>query len=80
MFAGWGIRRYAPDGTLLQTVEMPVANVTKVAFGGEDLRDVYVTTAWKGLDAAARKAQKLAGGLFHFRSPVPGLKQHAYRP
>jgi sugar lactone lactonase YvrE len=79
MFAGWGIRRYAPDGTLLQTVEMPVANVTKVAFGGADLRDVYVTTAWKGLDAAARKAQPLAGGLFHFRSPVPGLPQHAYR-
>ena len=80
MFAGWGIRRYAPDGTLLQTVEMPVANVTKVAFGGEDLRDVYVTTAWKGLDATARKAQPLAGGLFHFRSPVPGLKQNAYKP
>jgi len=80
MFAGWGIRRYAPDGTLLQTVEMPVANVTKVAFGGDDLRDVYVTTAWKGLDATARKAQPLAGGLFHFRSPVPGLKQNAYKP
>ena len=80
MFAGWGIRRYAPDGTLLQTVEMPVANVTKVAFGGEDLCDVYVTTAWKDLDDAARKAQKLAGGLFHFRSAVPGLKQHAYKP
>lgn len=80
MFAGWGIRRYAPGGTLLQTVEMPVANVTKVAFGGDDLRDVYVTTAWKGLDDAARKAQPLAGGLFHFRSPVPGLRQHAYKP
>lgn len=80
MFAGWGIRRYAPDGTLLQTVEMPVANVTKVAFGGEDLRDVYVTTAWKGLDDAARKAQPLAGGLFHFRGSVPGLKQNAYKP
>jgi D-xylonolactonase len=79
LFAGWGIRRYAPDGKLLQTVEMPVANVTKVAFGGEDLRDVYVTTAWKDLDDAARKAQPLAGGLFHFRSDVPGQKQHAYR-
>ena len=80
MFAGWGVRRYAPDGKLLQTVKMPVANVTKVAFGGDDLRDVYVTTAWKGLDDAARKDQPLAGGLFHFRSPVPGLKQNAYKP
>jgi D-xylonolactonase len=80
LFGGWGVRRYAPDGRLLQTVEIPAANVTKVAFGGADLCDVYVTTAWKGLDDAARKAQPLAGGLFHFRSPVPGLKQHAYKP
>jgi sugar lactone lactonase YvrE len=79
LFAGWAIRRYAPDGTLLQTMEMPVANITKVAFGGPDLCDVYVTTAWKGLDDAARKAQPLAGGLFHFRSPVPGQKQHEYK-
>jgi sugar lactone lactonase YvrE len=80
LFGGWGVRRYAPDGALLQTVELPVANVTKVCFGGPDLCDVYVTTAWKGLDEAARKAQPLAGGLFHFRSPVPGLKQPAYKP
>jgi sugar lactone lactonase YvrE len=80
LYAGFAIRRYAPDGTLLQTIPMPVANITKLAFGGPDLMDVYVTTAWKGLDDAARKEQPLAGGLFHFRSPVPGLKQNAYRP
>ena len=80
LFGGWGMRRYAPDGTLLQTIALPVANVTKVCFGGPDLRDVYVTTAWKGLDDAARKAQPLAGGLFHFRSPVPGLPQSTYQP
>jgi len=80
LFGGWGVRRYAPDRRWLQTVDLPVANVTKVAFGGDDLCDVYVTTAWKGLDDAARKAQPLAGGLFHFRSTVPGLKQNAYRP
>jgi len=78
LFAGWAIRRYAPSGELLQTIEMPVANITKLAFGGPDLMDVYVTTAWKGLDDAARKKQPLAGGLFHFRSAVPGLKQNAY--
>jgi sugar lactone lactonase YvrE len=48
--------------------------VTKIAFGGPDLRDVYATTAWKGLDARAREAQPLAGGLFRFRADVPGLE------
>ncbi len=77
LFMGWGIRRYAPDGRLVQTIRLPVANVTKVAFGGADLRDVYVTTAWKGLDDDARAAQPLAGGVFHVRSDVPGQAQAA---
>lgn len=77
LFGGWGIRRYAPDGNLVQTITLPVANVTKIAFGGDDLRDVYATTAWKDLDDAQRAAQPLAGGVFHFRSDVPGQPQQA---
>lgn len=79
LFAGWGIRRYAPDGTLLGKVPFPVANVTKLAFGGDDLRTVYATTAAKGLSEAERAAQPLAGGLFTFRSPVAGLPSHRVR-
>jgi xylono-1,5-lactonase len=54
---------------LLRTVRFPVANVTKLAF---DSTTVYATTAWKGLDAAAREAQPLAGGLFRFEVETPG--------
>ncbi len=75
LFGGWGVRRYAPDGTLLTTIRFPCANVTKIAFGGDDLRTVYATTAAKGLSAAERAAQPLAGGLFRFRVDVPGLPQ-----
>lgn len=73
LFAGWAVRRYDPAGRLVQTVPFPVANITKIAFGGEDLTTVYATTAAKGLDAAGLKAQPLAGGLFTFAAPVPGL-------
>ena len=76
LWGGWGVRRYAPNGELLTTVRLPCSNVTKVAFGGADLRTAYVTTAWKGLSAAERAAQPLAGDLFSFRSDVPGLKSH----
>jgi sugar lactone lactonase YvrE len=76
LFAGWSARRYSPEGEVLATVRFPCANVTKIAFGGPDLRDVYATTALKGLDARARAAQPLAGGLFRFRADVPGLKAH----
>jgi sugar lactone lactonase YvrE len=77
LFGGWGVRRYSPAGRLLQTVDFPVANVTKIAFGGAGLTTAYATTAAKGLDAASRKNQPLAGGLFRFKAPAPGLPAFA---
>ena len=76
LFAGWSARRYSPEGKLLMEVRFPCANVTKIAFAGDDLRTVYATTAWKGLDAEARAAQPLAGALFRFEVDVPGQPQH----
>ncbi len=73
LWGGWGLRRYAPDGSLLGTVELPCANVTKVAFGGPDLETGYVTTAAIGLSEAERAAQPGAGDLFRFQAPAPGL-------
>jgi sugar lactone lactonase YvrE len=75
LFGGWRIERYSPDGKLVEQVPFPCANVTKLAFGGDDLQTVYVSTAWKGLSAAERQRQPQAGGLFSFRSPVPGQPQ-----
>jgi sugar lactone lactonase YvrE len=73
LFGGWGVARFAPDGRLLGRVEFPVANVTKIAFGGDDLRTVYATTARKGLCKAELAQQPHAGDLFTFEVDVPGL-------
>src|SRR5262249_58482280 len=45
LWGGSGLRRYAPDGRLTQSVDVPAANVTSCAFGGPDLRTLYITTA-----------------------------------
>ncbi len=76
LYAGSGIRRYLPSGEMLEFVRFPCANVTKLAFGGDDLKTVYATTAWKGLSAAERTSQPLAGNLFAFKVAVAGLPQH----
>ncbi len=73
LYSGWGVRRYDPAGALMHMVRFPVANVTKIAFGGEGLATAYATTARKGLDAAALDAQPLAGHLFAFDPGVAGL-------
>jgi sugar lactone lactonase YvrE len=76
LFGGWSARRYSPEGEFLTEVRFPCANVTKIAFGGPDLRTAYATTAWKGLSAEARAGQPLAGGLFRFEADVAGLPQN----
>ena len=74
LWGGWGVRRYSPAGKLLATVRMPCANVTKIAFGGPDLRTAYATTAWKGMKQEERGAQPLAGDIFSFETPAPGVR------
>jgi sugar lactone lactonase YvrE len=75
LYGGWGVNRYSPDGKKVSKLAMPVANVTKAAFGGKDLRTLYITTAWKGLSDNERKEQPNAGGLFRVRVDVAGLPQ-----
>lgn len=76
LFGGGCIERYSTDGKQIDTVAFPCSNVTKLVFGGDDLRTAYATTALKGLSAAQREQETLGGGLFAFRSPVPGLPQN----
>jgi sugar lactone lactonase YvrE len=73
LWDGWGVRRYAPGGGLLLHVAFPCARVTKLAFGGPDLRTAYVTSARTGLSEAQLAAQPLAGSLFAFAAPVAGV-------
>lgn len=72
-WGGWAARRYAPDGRLTHEARFPVANVTKVALGGEDGRTAFATTARKGLNSAALAEQPQAGDLFTFRVDTPGV-------
>jgi sugar lactone lactonase YvrE len=76
LYTGGCIERYSPEGKQIDTVAFPCSNITKLVFGGDDLRTAYVTTALKGLSDARRERETLAGGLFAFRSPVPGLPQN----
>ena len=78
LFGGWGVRCYSPDGALLCSISLPVAQCTKVAFAGPDLRTLYITTASVGLSGAQRAQQPLAGGLFRTRVEVPGLPAHRF--
>ena len=73
LYAGDRLARFTPDGRLDTTVPMPTSNLTKLCFGGADMKTVYVTSARAGLSPEKLAAQPLAGSLLAFESPVAGF-------
>ncbi|MEV0096982.1 SMP-30/gluconolactonase/LRE family protein [Streptomyces sp. NPDC050738] len=74
LWDGAQIRRYTPDGLLDRTVALPVRRPTACAFGGRDLRDLYITTARVGQDAP----HPLSGSLLVLPDAGQGLPQPAF--
>lgn len=73
LYNGWAVRRYSPQGELLETVKFPVSAITKIAFGGPDLKTVFATTANKHIAPENLAKEPHAGDLFRFEVSVPGL-------
>jgi sugar lactone lactonase YvrE len=74
-YSGKCIVRVASDGRIDRVIEMPVTNITSCTFGGRDLRTLYITTAANG----APPEERLAGGLFSFRTIAPGQPENRFR-
>jgi sugar lactone lactonase YvrE len=75
---GSALRRIAPDGCVVAVVGLPVSLVTSCAFGGDDLADLYVTTARSGLSEQKLRDEPHAGGVFRFRPDVGGSPAHPF--
>lgn len=76
--ARWGgncVIRYAPDGTIDRIIEVPVSQVTCSAFGGKDLKRLFITTANKNMSKEQLAEEKVAGGVFYIDLDVAGLPE-----
>ena len=74
-FGGGKVVRYAPDGSIDREIAMPVSRPTCCAFGGADLRTLYVTSGRVMASPAELAAEPLAGALFAIDCDVPGLPE-----
>ena len=72
LWGGAAVHRYL-EGRLDRVIRMPVSQPTSCVFGGADLDELYVTSAWEGLSSTEREAQPLAGAVFRVRPGVRGL-------
>ncbi|MEY4884647.1 MAG: hypothetical protein RIS34_2501 [Pseudomonadota bacterium] len=80
--AHWGaacVTCHNPDtGAELARVTLPTRHITNCAFGGADLRTLFITSARFGLDDATLAAEPLAGALFSVEIGSPGLPATAF--
>ena len=76
MWDGWLLKRYTPQGEKERSIRFPAKKVSSITFGGEDLNDVYVTTAGGGDKAENGPG---AGALFRLRLGIKGMPEFLSR-
>lgn len=77
-YGGSRLVRYAPDGRIDRVVALPVSRPTCCAFGGADLRTLFVTTASEGLAPEELDREPWAGRLLALDVGVRGLPAHEF--
>jgi sugar lactone lactonase YvrE len=75
LWGGSAVHRYDSAGRLDLVVGLPVSNVTACAFGGPELRTLFITTSRQGLEPSD---QPEAGAVFRYDAGVRGAPQHAF--
>ena len=68
LFDGGRVARLSPQGEVVEEVALPVTRPTMIAFGGDDRRTAFVTSARK-------EGEPKSGGIFSFRVDVPGVQE-----
>ncbi len=78
MFEGGRVLRIAPNGEILREIALPVRCPTSLAFGGPDLRTLYITTASHGRSAEELARYPLSGKVLSLRVDVAGRVEPEY--
>ncbi|MBQ5946399.1 SMP-30/gluconolactonase/LRE family protein [Massilia sp. ST3] len=79
MFEGGRVLRISPSGEILREIIVPARCPTSIAFGGADLRTMYITTASHGRSAQELAEYPLSGKVLCTRVDVAGREEPEYR-
>jgi D-xylonolactonase len=79
---GSQIVRYDPDGKVERRISVPAKQVSCIGFGGENLTDLYITTAaesWPSLlmpNGYDPKSGNIGGALYRLRTEIIGKREY----
>lgn len=75
LWGGAAVGCWNPEsGKLLRSIDVPAKNVTSCAFGGNDLKTLYITTARIATSNEELEKYPYAGGLFKVKPGVKGVE------
>ena len=77
-FDGWKVVRYTPTGRIDRNYQIPVPRPTSCAFGGENMSQLFVTTARIRLSAQRLAEAPLSGSVFCIETGITGLPANAF--
>jgi sugar lactone lactonase YvrE len=78
LYRGGKVVRIAPDGRTLGSYPIPAMCPTMCAFGGRDLKTLYVTSARQQRSADELLRLPQSGGIFAMAVDVPGLPESKF--
>jgi sugar lactone lactonase YvrE len=78
MYEGGRLLRLAADGTILQEILLPARCPTMLAFGGEDLKTLFITTVRHNRSQEELARYPLSGYVLTCRVEVPGKPEYGY--
>jgi sugar lactone lactonase YvrE len=79
-WAGRAVIRWDPEtGEPVDKIKLPAPNVTSCAFGGNDLKTLYITTAREGLTEEQLEQYPLSGSLFKVECDVKGVEANIFK-
>lgn len=78
VYDGWKVVCIDPQGNIIEEIRMPVARPSSIAFGGQHLDELYITSIAEGLSSEEKAQQPMAGDLFMVKPGVRGLPEPAF--
>ncbi|NUP46813.1 MAG: SMP-30/gluconolactonase/LRE family protein [Catenulispora sp.] len=75
---GAQVVRFTPDGEVAQQIPVPVLRPTSVAFGGPDLRTMFITSASIELTEDQVRQWPLSGAVLCLEVETPGLPSNHF--
>lgn len=78
-WAGFKITKYNSNGKILDTIALPVPNVSSCCFGGENLDTLFITTAKKGLSQQELEKYPQSGSIFTKKMPMKGQEFYTFK-